>query len=123
VVSNDDEEVIERRRFMAACWGDGQPATALVMLDPAGNLTDLLYSGSFSGPLRRPPQGYDLFMDPKTVRCPVVRTLIGVPLEKLFLWRSCVCSSSILIDHLSWSALPQGQCICFTEDHCALTQL
>ena len=92
VVSNDDEEVIERRRFMAACWGDGQPATVLVMLDPAGNLTDLLYAGSFSGPLRRPPQGYDLFMDPKTVRFAVI---VLVDLCSACLYRNCISGESV----------------------------
>lgn len=39
VTLRDEEEAfVERRRFMAVCWGPGDPATAIAMLDDAGQL-------------------------------------------------------------------------------------
>lgn len=58
---------------MAVCWGPGDPATTLVMLDDAGQLSDILFAGQLSGNIRRGRQGDELFADPSKVRltlCP-----------------------------------------------------
>ena len=65
----DTEEFVESRRFVGACWGPGQPATTLALVDEAGLLVDILYAGSFSGLARRPVnrEGYKVLEDPNRV--------------------------------------------------------
>ena len=66
----DTDELVERRRFMACCWGEGRPATAAVMLDEQGALQDVLYCSQLSGPLRPPGRNadsYKIFQDPRKV--------------------------------------------------------
>lgn len=43
--SSDDEAA---PRVMACCWGPGKPATTFVMLDSAGEVLDVLYTGSLT---------------------------------------------------------------------------
>ncbi|KAK6928905.1 Spt6, SH2 domain [Dillenia turbinata] len=43
---NSDDEV--GPKVMACCWGPGKPATTFVMLDPSGEVLDVLYAGSLS---------------------------------------------------------------------------
>ncbi|CAN1838344.1 Transcription elongation factor SPT6 homolog [Linum perenne] len=43
--SSDDEAA---PRVMACCWGSGKPATTFVMLDSAGEVLDVLYTGSLT---------------------------------------------------------------------------
>ncbi|KAK9828928.1 hypothetical protein WJX72_002842 [[Myrmecia] bisecta] len=64
----DEDEFVEKRRFMTCVWGDGSPATTLVMLDENGGLVDMLYCSAFSGPQRRPKPGMDLFSDPRKAK-------------------------------------------------------
>lgn len=55
---------MDRPRVMAACWGPGSPATALAMLDEAGQLAAFMFAGALSGPLRPPhPNDPPLFHD------------------------------------------------------------
>ena len=61
----EDDEVVERRRFMAVCWGPGDPATTLAMLDDAGQLSDILFAGQLSGLIRHSRE--DLFFDQSKV--------------------------------------------------------
>lgn len=61
--------MVERRRFMAVCWGPGDPATTLAMLDDAGQLSDILFAGQLSGPIRHSRDG--LFIDQSKVGLPV----------------------------------------------------
>ena len=52
------------------CWGPGQPATTLALVDEGGLLVDILHVGSFSGPARRPysrDQPYKVLEDPSKV--------------------------------------------------------
>ncbi len=60
---------MERRRFAACCWGEGRPATCLVMLDEQGSLVDRLYLPSLSGQqlAKRPGTQYNIAEDPKKV--------------------------------------------------------
>ena len=64
----ETEDVLERRRVMAVCWGPGDPATTLAMLDDGGQLADILFAGQLSGPIRRPRSDEDPFQDPSKVR-------------------------------------------------------
>lgn len=70
----EEDEVVDKRRFMACCWGPGDPATVLVMVDDTGSLVDVLYAGQLSGNIPAPPRRsdstYDLFRDPRKVRTP-----------------------------------------------------
>ena len=68
VRERETEEVLERRRVMAVCWGPGDPATTLAMLDDNGQLADILFAGQLSGLIRRPRQDEDPFQDPAKVR-------------------------------------------------------
>ncbi|KAF4388005.1 hypothetical protein G4B88_017038, partial [Cannabis sativa] len=43
---NSDDEAAPR--VMACCWGPGKPATTFVMLDSAGEVLDVLYTGSLT---------------------------------------------------------------------------
>jgi hypothetical protein len=67
----DEDELVEKRRFMACCWGPGDPATVLAMVDDSGQLVDVLFTGQFSGNIPAPPRrsdsAYDLFRDPRKV--------------------------------------------------------
>jgi len=64
VNSDRSEDVVDRPRVMAACWGPGSPATALAMLDEAGQLAAFMFAGALSGPLRPPhPNDPPLFHD------------------------------------------------------------
>ena len=54
VNSDRSEELVERPRVMAAVWGPGSPATALAMLDEAGQLVAFMFAGAMSGSLRAP---------------------------------------------------------------------
>ena len=70
----EEDEFIDNRRFMACCWGPGEPATVLVMLDQHGQLVDMLHCGQLSGVIRRPPRArfddalaYNMFNDPNKV--------------------------------------------------------
>lgn len=67
---SEDGDLIQRRRVAACCWGEGRPATCMVMLDEQGSLIDLLYLPSFSGQLRtaRPGVEYDIARDGRKVR-------------------------------------------------------
>ncbi len=53
------------------CWGPGDPATTMVMLNEHGQLVDVLYAGQLSGSIRRTrrnAQGVDdIFSDPAKV--------------------------------------------------------
>ncbi len=53
------------------CWGPGDPATTMVMLNEHGQLVDMLYAGQLSGSIRRTrrnAQGVDdIFSDPAKV--------------------------------------------------------
>lgn len=49
----DEDELVEQRKFLAVCWGPGDPATTLVMLDHAGQLVDTCYTGMLSGNIPR----------------------------------------------------------------------
>ncbi|XP_023537141.1 transcription elongation factor SPT6 homolog isoform X2 [Cucurbita pepo subsp. pepo] len=44
-ISSDEEAA---PRVMACCWGPGKPATTFVMLDSAGEVLDVLYTGSLT---------------------------------------------------------------------------
>ncbi|KAF6149458.1 hypothetical protein GIB67_016996 [Kingdonia uniflora] len=44
-VGSDDEAA---PRVMACCWAPGKPATTFVMLDSAGEIVDVIYTGSLS---------------------------------------------------------------------------
>jgi hypothetical protein len=44
---------MEQRRFAALCWGPGDLATTMVMLNEQGQLVDVLYLGQLSGAIRR----------------------------------------------------------------------
>ncbi len=69
------EEVVERPRVMAACWGPGSPATALAMLDEAGQLVAFMFAGALSGPQRAPhPNDPPLFHDANRKACPFSHT-------------------------------------------------
>ena len=60
-----------RRRLAACCWGEGRPATCMVMLDDQGSLVDVLFLPSFSGQLRAVRQAmgtYNIAEDPRKVR-------------------------------------------------------
>lgn len=46
--ANNDIEDESDIRVMACCWGPGKPATTFVMLDSAGEVVDVLYTGSIS---------------------------------------------------------------------------
>lgn len=50
----DSDDFVESRRFVGVCWGPGQPATTLTLVDETGALIDILHAGSFSGAARRP---------------------------------------------------------------------
>jgi hypothetical protein len=75
----EEDEFIEDRRFMVCCWGPGDPATVMVMLDRHGQLVDLLHCSQLSGIIRRPPRNmqllggrygegaYNMFNDPQKV--------------------------------------------------------
>ena len=71
VTTTDDNTVIEQRKFAAVCWGPGDPATTMVMLNEHGQLVDVLYAGQLSGNIRRTrrnAQGSeDIFSDPAKV--------------------------------------------------------
>ncbi|KAK9807078.1 hypothetical protein WJX73_001549 [Symbiochloris irregularis] len=72
---SDSDEYVESRRFVGACWGPGQPATCLALVDESGALVDMMYAGSFSGEPRRGgggdrdrdggPGGYKVLEDPE----------------------------------------------------------
>ena len=66
----EDGDVVEKRRLASCCWGEGRPATCMVMLDEHGSLVDILYLPSFSGVQRagRLPPDYNIAEDPKKVR-------------------------------------------------------
>eukprot|EP00884_Botryococcus_braunii_P001188 jgi/Botrbrau1/1106/Bobra.0162s0007.1 len=68
----DEDELVEKRRFMACCWGPGDPATVLVMVDESGALLDVLFAGQLSGGIPAPPRrsdsSYDLFRDPRKAK-------------------------------------------------------
>lgn len=49
----DDDEEVEHKRIVAVCWGPGDPATTIVLLDDAGQLIDTMFAGSLSGLIRR----------------------------------------------------------------------
>ncbi len=53
VQTGDESTVVEHRRFAAVCWGPGDPATTMVMLNEHGQLVDVLYAGQLSGSIRR----------------------------------------------------------------------
>ena len=71
VNSDRSEELVERPRVMAAVWGPGSPATALAMLDEAGQLVAFMFAGALSGPLRAPhPNDPPLFHEAnRKARC------------------------------------------------------
>ena len=77
-VQSGDEQAVEARLFAAVCWGPGDPATTMVMLNRDGQLVDVLYAGQLSGAIRRTrrsAQGVeDIFSDPAKAR-----TLFGLP--------------------------------------------
>lgn len=68
----EDGDIVERRRLAACCWGEGRPATCLVMLDEQGSLTDILYLPSFSGQQKviRAGVEYSIQEDPRKVLPP-----------------------------------------------------
>ena len=70
--SGDEQAVVESRLFAAVCWGPGDPATTMVMLNRDGQLVDVLYAGQLSGAIRRTrrsAQGVeDIFLDPAKAR-------------------------------------------------------
>ena len=55
VLMGEDESPLpmEQRRFAALCWGPGDLATTMVMLNEQGQLVDVLYLGQLSGAIRR----------------------------------------------------------------------
>ena len=71
-VQSGDEQAVEARLFAAVCWGPGDPATTMVMLNRDGQLVDVLYAGQLSGAIRRTrrsAQGVeDIFSDPAKAR-------------------------------------------------------
>ena len=71
-VQSGDEQAVEARLFAAVCWGPGDPATTMVMLNRDGQLVDVLYAGQLSGAIRRTrrsAQGVeDIFLDPAKAR-------------------------------------------------------
>ena len=68
-MKSEEGDIVDRRRIAACCWGEGRPATCLVMLDEQGSLVDILYLPSFSGPQRiiRAGLDYSIAEDPKKV--------------------------------------------------------
>lgn len=68
-MKSEEGDVVERRRIAACCWGEGRPATCLVMLDDQGSLVDILYLPSFSGQQRmiRANLDYSIAEDAKKV--------------------------------------------------------
>ncbi|CAL8470742.1 g10284 [Coccomyxa elongata] len=66
VVTPDDDEEVEHKRIVAVCWGPGDPATTIVLLDDAGQLIDTMFAGSLSGPIRRSRDGP--FFDPSKAK-------------------------------------------------------
>lgn len=68
-IRTEDQEPIPNRRLAACCWGEGRPATCLVMLDEQGSLVDILYLPSLSGLqiAKRPGLQYNIAEDPKKV--------------------------------------------------------
>lgn len=74
---SDTDDYVETRRFVGACWGPGQPATCLALVDESGALVDIMYAGSFSGEPRGAgggdrdraggPGGYKVLEDPDEV--------------------------------------------------------
>ena len=79
--SDRSEELVERPRLMAAVWGPGSPATALAMLDEAGQLVAFMFAGALSGPLRAPhPNDPPLFHEANRKARALTRArLHGVP--------------------------------------------
>ena len=89
-VQSGDEQAVEARLFAAVCWGPGDPATTMVMLNRDGQLVDVLYAGQLSGAIRRTrrsAQGVeDIFLDPAKAR-----TLFRLPACcSAYLWYCCV---------------------------------
>ena len=68
-IRTEEQGILETRRFAACCWGEGRPATCLVMLDEQGSLGDTLYLPSLSGQqlAKRPSLHYNIAEDPKKV--------------------------------------------------------
>lgn len=68
------------------CWGPGDPATSMVMLNEHGQLVDVLYAGQLSGSIRRTrrnAQGVDdIFSDPAKARLPQ-RALLPLDVQAL----------------------------------------
>ena len=70
-MKSEEGDVVVRRRLAACCWGEGRPATCMVMLDDQGSLVDVLFLPSFSGQLRSVRQAmgtYNIAEDPRKVR-------------------------------------------------------
>ena len=69
-MKSEEGDVVERRRIAACCWGEGRPATCLVMLDDQGSLADILYLPSFSDQQRviRAGLDYSIAEDPRKVK-------------------------------------------------------
>ena len=63
----DEDDYMEKRRFMAVCWGPGEQATTAVMLDHEGQLVDILFASQLSGLIRRTRVTDDPFQDPAKV--------------------------------------------------------
>ena len=85
--SDRGEELVERPRVMAAVWGPGSPATALAMLDEAGQLVAFMFAGALSGPLRAPhPNDPPLFHEAnRKARAPFLHALSQRPLFQRFM--------------------------------------
>lgn len=65
----EEGDIVEKRRLASCCWGEGRPATCMVMLDEHGSLVDILYLPNFSGQQRavRLPADYNIAEDPRKV--------------------------------------------------------
>ena len=109
VQTGDESTVVEHRRFAAVCWGPGDPATTMVMLNEHGQLVDMLYAGQLSGSIRRTrrnAQGVDdIFSDPAKVWLQQPSRII--PTESTLLR----CPQSALVRPLSGALLPMERSV------------
>jgi hypothetical protein len=95
---SDEDELVEQRRFMAVCWGPGDPATTFVMLDHAGQLIDTLFAGQLSGNVPRTrPMDNNPSNDPLKVG--------GLPAGLLALTQALLCACTTLWLSLFHAAL------------------
>ena len=79
-IRTEEQVILESRKFAACCWGEGRPATCLVMLDEQGSLVDILYLPSLSGQqlAKRPGLQYNIAEDPKKVHRVHAKTFEGL---------------------------------------------